>query len=959
MGSRDWTSGSYNHAQFGGGTTAGGDSWAAVTLALRPQSVINLTVSNVDIGSPVIGPVSMTQAHQLGAANVAVGSPVAGPVSMTQAHQLNARMVAVGRPAFSDESGDPFWSDTHLLVRAQGANDSTAFFDESPAARTVVTSGSVWVDTDVDLHGPAISIELGATDWLDVADDLELRASTVGDMTLEAEVILSESGLVTGNNHTIIGKRLSGGAEFTFYCGPSDVPGISLWGPSWFITASGPFALEIGVAHHVAAVRVGTTWTVYVDGVPGTPVDQLGTVSSAASTLKIGYDAANGSRNWQGWMNWVRVTRAARYTAQFDVALPYEMGAYSTGIALAQAHQLVASDLAVSSPVLGAPVLTVATLLTAGNLVVGSPDISTGSELIPNGTFDVDTSGWAPSDGDTTLAVDAGRLSVASVSGGGYAVRTLSGLIVGAWYELNVDFISVSGGANRYILVGTAATGGQQVNLQNASVIVGQNTARFKATQTTHYLSVGTFTGQTALFDNISLKRMDAVLSQKHQITASPLEVGSPVAGPVTLTQKHQLVASPIEVETPDIGTAPNLFTNPTFSAGLTGWSMPAASSYFAASGGQVVITGLPNGGRIEQTITTVVGRRYRISVDVTDYTQGSITGVVSGGPLVGAQTGTGHFEWDFIATATAHNVGVRSRNASVPLTAKIDNLYVRELTATLTQKHQLLASALTVGSPVLGSPALTQLHQLIVSPVAVASPDISTGPELVPALDFNTWSKTGSTDPTINSPTSFTINATGGLVFRGLIAGKAYRLRITYTKLSGSFTLKNGDSAANSDVLVLVTGTDQVADVAFTSTDGAIYIRGVGSGHTVSVSSISIIEQQARLTQRHQITAANLVVSSPVLGLVSLTQKHMLIANDLAVASPVLAAPALTQRHNLIASSVAVGSPVLGSPRLIYLSTPAARRAGPSGASRHGGPIGGSRSGGPIGLSRRASPLG
>ena len=37
IGSYAWTSGAFDPAQFGGGTTGTGDSWAAVTLALRPE----------------------------------------------------------------------------------------------------------------------------------------------------------------------------------------------------------------------------------------------------------------------------------------------------------------------------------------------------------------------------------------------------------------------------------------------------------------------------------------------------------------------------------------------------------------------------------------------------------------------------------------------------------------------------------------------------------------------------------------------------------------------------------------------------------------------------------------------------------------------------------------------------------------------------------------------------------
>lgn len=56
MGSFAWSSGTYTPAQFGGGTTDAGDSWAAVTLVLRPARVPTVTTQD----ATSIGAISAT-----------------------------------------------------------------------------------------------------------------------------------------------------------------------------------------------------------------------------------------------------------------------------------------------------------------------------------------------------------------------------------------------------------------------------------------------------------------------------------------------------------------------------------------------------------------------------------------------------------------------------------------------------------------------------------------------------------------------------------------------------------------------------------------------------------------------------------------------------------------------------------------------------------------------------------
>ncbi len=76
----------------------------------------------------------------------------------------------------------------------------------------------------------------------------------------------------------------------------------------------------------------------------------------------------------------------------------------------------------------------------AANLVLAVPGISTatGANLVTNGTFDTNTTGWTSQ--DATLSVDNGRIKVLSTNTNyGSALQTVTGLTVGQRYTFQVD----------------------------------------------------------------------------------------------------------------------------------------------------------------------------------------------------------------------------------------------------------------------------------------------------------------------------------------------------------------------------------------------------------------------------------------------------------------------------------------------------------------------------------------
>lgn len=125
-----------------------------------------------------------------------------------------------------------------------------------------------------------------------------------------------------------------------------------------------------------------------------------------------------------------------------------------------------------------------------------------GSELVANGTFDSNISGWS-ANGTAVGTWSSGALSLQVVTAGDTESTTIT-CVIGQRY---VVYGTVQAGAgSARILVGTTP-GGSQVTLfgQPTSGAAETFSNTFVATSTTHYISVGCSSITTRLFDNITV----------------------------------------------------------------------------------------------------------------------------------------------------------------------------------------------------------------------------------------------------------------------------------------------------------------------------------------------------------------------------------------------------------------------------------------------------------------------
>ena len=127
-----------------------------------------------------------------------------------------------------------------------------------------------------------------------------------------------------------------------------------------------------------------------------------------------------------------------------------------------------------------------------------------GPELVTNGTFDTDVDGWTLIGSGSLEWNASGAIDVTSTTNIVRASQSFT-TVAGHYYKVSGELVVDPG--NDYFQVGTAAGGGDLFGVLNSTA--GLREGYFAAVGTTTYISIGTFTGQTATFDNISVREIN------------------------------------------------------------------------------------------------------------------------------------------------------------------------------------------------------------------------------------------------------------------------------------------------------------------------------------------------------------------------------------------------------------------------------------------------------------------
>lgn len=133
-----------------------------------------------------------------------------------------------------------------------------------------------------------------------------------GDVTIETWVRLDS----TTNQQAIISKRTNDATNtpFLLWWQSGAFYGRLYTGTNYQITGGTATA---NTWHHVALVRSGTTLRLFVDGTQVASTAISGSLATNTARVCIGANAEDGSTALGGYLDGLRITRAARYTAAF------------------------------------------------------------------------------------------------------------------------------------------------------------------------------------------------------------------------------------------------------------------------------------------------------------------------------------------------------------------------------------------------------------------------------------------------------------------------------------------------------------------------------------------------------------------------------------------------------------------------------------------------------------------
>lgn len=200
---------------------------------------------------------------------------------------------------------DPYWSSTNLALQMEGANNSTNFVDSSSFAVSALSPvGQAKISTAQFDKGASSAYYDGSGDYISVPANNAWKMGT--DYSVEARVHIS-----SGQKNPIV--TATGNEGWEFYVSSTGQLGIKIAQSAvvfdTFESSAG--VVSAGSWHHVAAVKQGTSVSLYVDG--ARVLNQTTSYSTNQSTpLYVGGSPTN---SFSGYIDEVRITPGiARYS---------------------------------------------------------------------------------------------------------------------------------------------------------------------------------------------------------------------------------------------------------------------------------------------------------------------------------------------------------------------------------------------------------------------------------------------------------------------------------------------------------------------------------------------------------------------------------------------------------------------------------------------------------------------
>lgn len=237
-----------------------------------------------------------------------------------------SRVVYPGAAALTNVtggSGDASFANVTLLLHCDGANGSTTFTDSSGTPKTATVYGAAAISTTqskfsgASLRTTGTSgvmfpssglIDMGAGDF---TIEFFVRVDALGNYTL-----VNNYGSSAATSNFVIQATSTGVLQAYIFVGSASVGAC-------FTSAA---TLAANTWQHIAYVRNGSAFALYVEGVSKATATGSGTMNSASAKLRIGMESDTGSYGVAAYFDEVRITKGlARHTGAFTPpAAPFE-----------------------------------------------------------------------------------------------------------------------------------------------------------------------------------------------------------------------------------------------------------------------------------------------------------------------------------------------------------------------------------------------------------------------------------------------------------------------------------------------------------------------------------------------------------------------------------------------------------------------------------------------------------
>lgn len=211
-------------------------------------------------------------------------------------------------------AADAAYANVSLLLHGDGANNSTTFTDNSSAVHTATRYGTAAISTTQSKWGGASIRTPGGSCVLFA--DTNICDFVAGDFTIEfwvrADGVTTQAFL---NNYA----TSSATSTFVIQCNGSGVIGAYAYtGSSSISCVSAASTLVSATWQHIAFVRSGSNFYLFVDGVQKATTTSAATLNTGAAKTRVGAESDTGASGATAYFDDVRITKGvARYTASF------------------------------------------------------------------------------------------------------------------------------------------------------------------------------------------------------------------------------------------------------------------------------------------------------------------------------------------------------------------------------------------------------------------------------------------------------------------------------------------------------------------------------------------------------------------------------------------------------------------------------------------------------------------